>query len=309
MIDDNNDKESQEQGQTDEKPQVYAVQKDLGCWRFQRRNFLTAAVYSAVVAAGALAGCEAPSAVTGTPRLTETSTAKNIPAPTSTHAPTSTPTATATATPTLTPTKTRTPTPTATVTSSPTATPVPIPQAAFVSDVTIPDGTVMSPGQKFTKTWRIKNVGTINLGAKTDSVFESGEQMGGTSPVSVGEVTPNSTADISVGLTAPAGVGKHAGQWRLRANGSVSLIPMTVEIFVALQESIAPGKEGVTIQLEGRTMTLPCGSPIPAGWVCSCNCVTAPKACSCDRVCTCDRVCSCDGNCTCNSVGHYWHPN
>src|SRR5512138_2778546 len=30
----------------------------------------------------------------------------------------------------------------------------------FVADVTIPDGTVMTPNQAFTKTWRVKNVGT-----------------------------------------------------------------------------------------------------------------------------------------------------
>lgn len=68
------------------------------------------------------------------------------------------------------------------------------------------------------------------------------------------------------------------------------------------------------------TVTLPCGSPIPAGAVCVCNCV-AGHVCSCDGhvVCTCDTVrapCSCDGHCSCNTVctcdsqgGHYWHPN
>jgi WD40 repeat protein len=64
--------------------------------------------------------------------------------------------------------------------------------------------------------------------------------------------------------------------------------------------------------------TLPCGSPIPAGAVCVCNCVPGSMSmpsghtqtfagtyCSCDTICTCNRVC------TCESVGgsHYWHPN
>jgi hypothetical protein len=31
----------------------------------------------------------------------------------------------------------------------------------FVADVTIPDGTVVEPGQQFTKTWEIANVGTV----------------------------------------------------------------------------------------------------------------------------------------------------
>ncbi len=74
----------------------------------------------------------------------------------------------------------------------------------------------------------------------------------------------------------------------------------------------------------GRTITytLPCGSPIPEGAVCVCNCV-AGSVCSCvgHTVCTCDTVCSCVGNtiCTCDTVcscvgnvvttSHYWHPN
>lgn len=75
------------------------------------------------------------------------------------------------------------------------------------------------------------------------------------------------------------------------------------------------------------TVTMPCGSPIPDGAVCICNCVagticncdghcTCDTVCSCVGHCTCDTVCSCVGHCTCNTVctcdsqgGHYWHPN
>ena len=48
---------------------------------------------------------------------------------------------------------------------------------------------------------------------------------------------------------------------------------------------------------EYTTRTLPCGSPLPAGAVCICNCV-ASLACSCDphsrRYCSCVPVCTCD---------------
>lgn len=52
------------------------------------------------------------------------------------------------------------------------------------------------------------------------------------------------------------------------------------------------------------TFTLPCGSPIPEGAVCVCNCVPG-AACSCvgrshcscvgqsNRICTCDKICTC----------------
>jgi WD40 repeat protein len=77
-----------------------------------------------------------------------------------------------------------------------------------------------------------------------------------------------------------------------------------------------------------HTFELPCGSPIPSGAICVCNCVpgswTSPtgnqygssETCSCDMVCTCDTICTCLGVCSC--VGnaptstysyHYWYPN
>jgi WD40 repeat protein len=51
--------------------------------------------------------------------------------------------------------------------------------------------------------------------------------------------------------------------------------------------------------------TLPCGSPLPAGAVCTCNCVPGrmESVCACDRVCTCNSVCTCNKVCSCLSVG------
>ena len=45
--------------------------------------------------------------------------------------------------------------------------------AAFVRDVTIPDGTIVEPGRDFTKTWRLKNVGTCSWTTAYALVFVS----------------------------------------------------------------------------------------------------------------------------------------
>ncbi len=69
---------------------------------------------------------------------------------------------------------------------------------------------------------------------------------------------------------------------------------------------VPAGTEGAQYSLRERTYHLPCGSPIPAGATCVCNCVTVPappRSCTCDSVCTCDTVCSCVGE------THYWYPN
>ncbi len=63
-----------------------------------------------------------------------------------------------------------------------------------------------------------------------------------------------------------------------------------------------PGKRRISYRLNGRTFTMPCGSKIPSGAVCTCNCVATPARAH--TYCTCNKVC------TCQSVGpHYWHPN
>jgi hypothetical protein len=68
------------------------------------------------------------------------------------------------------------------------------------------------------------------------------------------------------------------------------------------------GQTGVVGQVEfetdGRTDTLPCGSPLPPGAVCTCNCVTTPT-CSCVG----DTGCGCVGDASCAAVTHYWYPN
>jgi hypothetical protein len=125
--------------------------------------------------------------------------------PTPTTPPTAGPTATPEATPTSQPT--------------PTATPLPVPcdWAEFVTDVTIPDGTTLSPSQNFTKTWRLKNIGTCTWTTEYDLVFFNGDQMGGaaSSPLA-GDVPPGSTVDISIDLVTPAAPGEYTGYWQLR---------------------------------------------------------------------------------------------
>jgi uncharacterized protein YraI len=71
-------------------------------------------------------------------------------------------------------------------------------------------------------------------------------------------------------------------------------------------EHVRPGQTGIYYSLNGKTYTLPCGSEIPAGAECTCNCVSVPAACDCDS----HTFCACDAVCTCDTVeSHYWYPN
>ncbi len=290
------EEERKEEKEVEEEPEVYAVKKDVNGWQFNRRAFLAAAGATAAAAAvGTVAGCSPTSkgdVVTKVVIVKEV-TATPSPTPEVTDTPmspaTPTPTPTRTPAPTPTQTPTRTPTPTQPPTSTFTPTPA-VPKAKFIKDVTVPDGTVMKPGQKFTKTWRFQNVGAVPWGKGVQLVFVSGEvkgfeskKMGGPDAVDVPDVAPGKTVDVSVDLTAPEKLGHYRSYWRLKlGNGQWLENVHYADIYVAsdksLQETVEAGKKGIEfkVKIEGKwvTWTQPCGMPIPPGAVCVCNCVT-----------------------------------
>lgn len=91
--------------------------------------------------------------------------------------------------------------------------------AAFVSE-TVADGTAFKPGTGFTKSWRLKNVGTCTWNPNYRFVFTSGEQMGGPNSVALTKyIAPGEQVDFSVNLTAPAKAGTYRGNWSLRSDG------------------------------------------------------------------------------------------
>ncbi|RLC66117.1 MAG: hypothetical protein DRH97_07000 [Chloroflexi bacterium] len=79
---------------------------------------------------------------------------------------------------TATPTETGLPL-TPTISPTITVTEEPCDRAAYVKDVTIPDGTDLAPGDNFTKTWRLKNTGTCTWTSGYSLVFDHGDSMGG----------------------------------------------------------------------------------------------------------------------------------
>lgn len=131
--------------------------------------------------------------------------------------------ATATFTPNVPPTETFTPQPLNTNTPAATATSN-CNVAQFITDVTIPDGTIMVPGQAFVKKWRIRNVGSCTW-TGFSMVFDSGDSMGGPASKPIATVNPNQEVDLEVNLTAPNTAGTYRGYWRIVTNGNV-LVPM-----------------------------------------------------------------------------------
>lgn len=99
-------------------------------------------------------------------------------------------------------------------------TPVPLPKidnTTFVFDITIPDGTVISPNQPFVKTWRLRNTGTSTWGADYQLAFIGGNQLGAPSSVNLPQnVAPGGEVNISVNMATPAAGGSYQGNWQMR---------------------------------------------------------------------------------------------
>jgi hypothetical protein len=110
--------------------------------------------------------------------------------------------------------------PTAAVT--PTSTPVLVDAAEFITDVTIPDGTRLSPGESFVKTWRLRNSGSTTWTSAYALVFANGSQMNALALIPLaGPVAPGGEIDVSVTLTAPKSPGIYKGYWELRSASGI----------------------------------------------------------------------------------------
>jgi hypothetical protein len=85
----------------------------------------------------------------------------------------------------------------------------------------VPDGTGFAPGIGFSKTWRLKNVGSCTW-SNYSLIFDSGEKMSGPdSAVIPTSVAPGQTVDITIALTSLATAGTYRGYWKLKNNNGI----------------------------------------------------------------------------------------
>ena len=134
--------------------------------------------------------------------------------------------------------------------STPYLSPVPVKRcdaAAFIKDVTIPDGTFVQPNESFTKTWRLQNIGTCSWTTAYSIVFISGDGLSGPTVVNLPRnVNPGDSIDLGVSLVAPSQNGHYKGYWKLRnaagvvfGIGSGSDVAFWVDVNVSGPEFLA----------------------------------------------------------------------
>jgi hypothetical protein len=105
----------------------------------------------------------------------------------------------------------------------------------FVADVNIPDGTNMSPGQDFLKTWRVKNTGSCPWEAGYELVYAGyADRMDGQAQALTQVVQPGQEVEISVQFTAPSEIGEYLSAWQMSNPRGVTF-PEAIYVKVIVQ--------------------------------------------------------------------------
>jgi hypothetical protein len=93
---------------------------------------------------------------------------------------------------------------------------VSLPQAKFVSDVTLADGCVVRPGEALQKTWRVRNSGADKWPVGTRIAHVGGDSFGGPlQGVEVPLAGSGEAVNVTVPLVMPSQPGRYTSYWRL----------------------------------------------------------------------------------------------
>ncbi len=91
------------------------------------------------------------------------------------------------------------------------------PDAELVKHVSIADGTVVEPGSRIDKVWKVKNTGTCPWEEGYLLVFYSGDQMRAPDHQALPGTAPGKTTNIGVTMFAPFAPGTYTAVFRLKS--------------------------------------------------------------------------------------------
>jgi len=137
--------------------------------------------------------------------------------------------------------------------------------AAFVEDVTVPDGQVFPPGAEFVKCWRLINDSGCEWPEITELIFLAGDSLSAASAgneiaVPVGKTGPGETVDVWTGeLKAPEVPGRYVGYWRLRADEELFGNSLWVDINVVEADAHSSSEESMA----ASSVIMPAASSAP----------------------------------------------
>lgn len=88
--------------------------------------------------------------------------------------------------------------------------------AQLEDHITYPDGSEVSAGMQFVKTWAIRNTGSVPWSAGYSLAHIGGTEMSNSRQVALAEVAPQQVTHLTVRMTAPEAPGRYISRWRMR---------------------------------------------------------------------------------------------
>ena len=157
------------------------------------------------------------------------------------------------------PGSTATATPTATLSPTETAIPNSAADGCLIADFvseTIPDGTVIAPGEYFMKSWTVQNNGTCTWYKGYKLVYWDGDILGGAAEYQFFEdILPGETMTFPIQLLAPTETGVYEGFWKFKSPSGYLFgvgaqnVPISVNINVGNASEIGYGITSVVYSL------------------------------------------------------------
>lgn len=104
---------------------------------------------------------------------------------------------------------------------------------SYIEDVTIPDGTVVQPGEEIVKQWKIINSGTCDWNSRYSFRLIDGDAMGAKERLKLVQLEPNEEGILEITFTAPEYVGPYYTGWQAyNAHGKAFGDDLYMEIYV-----------------------------------------------------------------------------
>lgn len=90
-------------------------------------------------------------------------------------------------------------------------------QLTFINDLTIPDGSVVPPGEALDKRWQVENSGTCNWDERYRLRLIAGPDLGSPSELALYPARSSTLVEIRVLFTAPNEAGAYRSAWQAYA--------------------------------------------------------------------------------------------
>lgn len=87
-------------------------------------------------------------------------------------------------------------------------------QLRFVNDLSIPDGTIVSPGDQLDKRWQVENTGTCDWNQEYSLRLVAGEALDAPRVQKLYPARRGSRVTIQIAFTAPTSPGHHSTTWQ-----------------------------------------------------------------------------------------------